>query len=80
MSLHPPDEIQFEQLTERINAKQTELRLCVFLVEHCLYLLWAHLDYYMLHAAPQQTGYSHQFNQCKSASSFPHMRVRPKAI
>lgn len=61
------DEIQFEQLTEKLTAKQTELRLCVFLVEHCLYLLWAHLDYYMLHASPVQTGYGHQFNQSKSA-------------
>lgn len=55
------DEIQFEQLTEKLTAKQTELKLCVFLVEHCLYLLWAHLDYYMLHAVPAQTSYCHQF-------------------
>lgn len=60
------DEIQFEQLTEKLAAKQTELRLCVFLVEHCLYLLWAHLDYYMLHAVPVQTSYNHQFNQSRT--------------
>lgn len=46
------DEVQFDLLTEKLTAKNTELKLCVFLAEHCLYLLWAHLDYYMLHAIP----------------------------
>lgn len=40
--------LQHQQLTERLIAKHQELKLCVLITEHCLYLLWAHLDYYML--------------------------------
>jgi nuclear pore complex protein Nup205 len=39
---------QHQQLTERLAAKNQDLKLCVFITEHCLYLLWAHLDYFML--------------------------------
>lgn len=41
---------QHQQLTEKLIAKTQELKLSVFVVEHCMYLLWAHLDYYMLRA------------------------------
>lgn len=41
---------QHQQLTDRLVAKSQDLKLCVFITEHCLYLLWAHLDYYMLRA------------------------------
>uniref|UniRef100_T1HVP0 Uncharacterized protein n=1 Tax=Rhodnius prolixus TaxID=13249 RepID=T1HVP0_RHOPR len=34
--------------TEQIESKQTQLDYCVFIVEHCMYIIWAHLDYYML--------------------------------
>lgn len=61
------DEVQFDQLTDKLSAKNHELKLCVFLVEHCLYLLWAHLDYYMLHASKAHSTHlnaaSHMFNQ-----------------
>lgn len=43
---------QQKWMRERLQEKRNELRLCVFIVEHCLYLLWAHLDYYMLRAVP----------------------------
>lgn len=33
-----------------LTNKRTELNLCIFLTEHCLYLLWTHLDFYMLRA------------------------------
>jgi nuclear pore complex protein Nup205 len=52
---------QHQQLTERLIAKNNELKLCVLISEHCLYLLWAHLDYYMLRAitpALQFNGFS----------------------
>lgn len=39
-----------QQLTEKLIAKSQELKLSVFIVEHCMYLLWAHLDYYLLRA------------------------------
>lgn len=52
---------QHQQLTDRLIAKNQDLKLCVFISEHCLYLLWAHLDYYMLRAitpALQFNGFS----------------------
>lgn len=39
-------------IVRNLREKKNELKLCVFIVEHCLYLLWAHLDYYMLRAIP----------------------------
>lgn len=52
---------QHQQLTERLVARGQDLKLCVCISEHCLYLLWAHLDYYMLRAitpALQFNGFS----------------------
>lgn len=43
---------QQRTMYERLLEKRAELKLCVFIAEHCLYLLWAHLDYYMLRAVP----------------------------
>ncbi|GAB0093387.1 Nuclear pore complex protein Nup205 [Sergentomyia squamirostris] len=40
---------------ETIKKKQEEMKLCIFIAEHCLYLLWAHLDFYMLRALPVDT-------------------------
>lgn len=39
---------QQTNLTERLLGKQSELKLTAFIVEQSLYLLWAHLDFYML--------------------------------
>lgn len=48
-------QIHHNNLTERIASKQEELKRCVFITEHCLYLLWAHLDFFMLRAIPVNT-------------------------
>lgn len=48
LSLDANVQTNYNHLTERLAMKQQELKLCVFITEHCLYLLWAHLDYYML--------------------------------
>lgn len=45
-----PDQSQYDRITEMLSNKRTELNLCVFLTEHCLYLLWTHCDFYMLRA------------------------------
>ncbi|XP_075229968.1 nuclear pore complex protein Nup205 isoform X2 [Lycorma delicatula] len=42
-------------LQARIAEKMKELQLYIFIIEHCLYLLWSHLDYYMLRAIPNRT-------------------------
>lgn len=63
LDFNSTDEAQLEQLTQKLMAKQIELRLCIFLAEHCLYLLWAHLDFYMLRAVSVN---ALQFNRSKS--------------
>lgn len=45
-----PDQSQYDRITEMLSNKRTELNLCIFLTEHCLYLLWTHCDFYMLRA------------------------------
>ncbi|EAT37498.1 AAEL010526-PA [Aedes aegypti] len=55
LSLDANVQIQHNNLTERIADKQEELKRCVFITEHCLYLLWAHLDFFMLRAIPVNT-------------------------
>ncbi|XP_055523518.1 nuclear pore complex protein Nup205 [Wyeomyia smithii] len=55
LSLDSNIQIQHDMLTERITARQEELKRCVFITEHCLYLLWAHLDFFMLRAIPVNT-------------------------
>lgn len=42
-------------LQARVAEKVQELQLYSFIIEHCLYLLWSHLDYYMLRAIPNRT-------------------------
>lgn len=52
---------QHQQISDKLTAKSEELKLCVFTLENCLYLLWSHLDYYMLRAitpALQLNGFS----------------------
>lgn len=44
------DQQQYETLSEKLLNKQDELKYCIFLTENCLYLLWAHLDFFMLRA------------------------------
>lgn len=54
-------------LTEKIVLKRGQMYHTRFQIEHCLYLLWAHLDYYMLKAIPKaknfgMVGINEQFN------------------
>lgn len=41
---------QHKALSEKLIAKNEILKLIVFTIENCVYLLWSHLDYYMLRA------------------------------
>lgn len=59
--------MQFDLLTEKLANKQQELKYCIFLTENCLYLLWAHLDYYMLRAISVN---QLQLNHSLSTSNF----------
>lgn len=42
-----------QHLALQLNLKRQELRYCSFLIENCLYLVWCHLDYYMLRSLPR---------------------------
>ncbi|XP_044732734.1 nuclear pore complex protein Nup205 [Chrysoperla carnea] len=42
-----------EVLKKQLHDKQKEMKFCKFLIENSLYLIWAHLDYYMLRAIPK---------------------------
>lgn len=44
-------------LSERLKYKQLEMDHTAFLIESCLYLIWTHLDYYMLKAVPKNKNY-----------------------
>lgn len=44
-------------LSERLKYKQQEMDYTAFLIENCLYLIWAHLDFYMLKAIPKTKNY-----------------------
>ncbi|XP_024081657.1 nuclear pore complex protein Nup205-like [Cimex lectularius] len=35
-------------VTRELDDKKRELDLCFFIIEHCMYIVWTHLDYYML--------------------------------
>lgn len=40
-------------VSEKLAKKRQEMDYCAFIIEHCLYLIWAHLDYFMLKAIPR---------------------------
>ncbi|XP_061514325.1 nuclear pore complex protein Nup205 [Anopheles gambiae] len=69
-------QLQFNLLTERVTAKQEELQRSVFIIEHYLYILWAHLDFFMLRVLPvnNRVGSSsftgHNFQSDKTDSSW----------
>lgn len=65
-NFHSTDQRQFDFLTELLHSKQRELKYCIFLTENCLYLLWAHLDFFMLRAISVN---SSQFKNAKNNCS-----------
>lgn len=52
--------VTFERLASRVKDKKREMEDIRFVVDHCLYLIWAHLDFYMLRVVPLNGG---NFNQ-----------------
>lgn len=61
------DQPQYDVITDKLQYKQQELKYSIFITENCLYLLWAHLDFFMLRAISvnylQQNG--NLLNDCK---------------
>ncbi|KAK4877381.1 hypothetical protein RN001_009887 [Aquatica leii] len=42
-----------EFLNDKLNKKKQEFEHCSFIIENLLYVLWSHIDYYMLRAIPK---------------------------
>lgn len=40
-------------ISEKLTKKKQEMEYCAFIIEHCLYIIWAHLDYFMLKVIPR---------------------------
>nr|XP_022904790.1 nuclear pore complex protein Nup205 [Onthophagus taurus] len=40
----------YEMIAEKLKMKKLEIGYATFIIEHSLYLIWVHLDYYMLKA------------------------------
>lgn len=55
LHINQKDQQQFETISEKLHNKHDELDYCIFLTENCLYLLWAHLDFYMYRAISSNT-------------------------
>lgn len=58
-------EEKLQWLSKRIAEKNSDLELCNFIIEHNLYLLWAHLDFYMYRAIPINTMHLNQDSSSK---------------
>ncbi|XP_064417895.1 nuclear pore complex protein Nup205 isoform X2 [Latimeria chalumnae] len=42
-------------LIKQINSRAKLLSLCSYIIEICLFILWRHLEYYLLHCTPTDT-------------------------
>uniref|UniRef100_A0A1B6KID0 Uncharacterized protein n=2 Tax=Graphocephala atropunctata TaxID=36148 RepID=A0A1B6KID0_9HEMI len=54
-SLEECKQLVNQAMHKEVQDKRQELESCEFVIENCLYLVWAHLDYYMLQAIPSKT-------------------------
>lgn len=62
----------YEIISERLQKKKKELKYCAFIIENALYLIWSHLDFYMLKAIPRPKnyGYIHANNTINPDSKY----------
>lgn len=65
LHINQKDHQQYETISEKLHNKHDELNYCIFLTENCLYLLWAHLDFFMFRAISMNTT---QFGKTFSAT------------
>ncbi|CAH0547709.1 unnamed protein product [Brassicogethes aeneus] len=49
----------YEVISDRLEKKKKEMEYCSFIIENSLYLIWTHLDYYMLKAIPKPKTYGY---------------------
>ena len=57
-------------IKKRLEQKTLELDHCSFLIENCLYVIWSHLDFFMLRALPKpKQGFDFDINKSTLGSS-----------
>ncbi|XP_054275578.1 nuclear pore complex protein Nup205-like [Macrosteles quadrilineatus] len=54
-SLDESKQVVNQLMLKEVQDKKSELEMCEFVIENSLYLLWAHLDVYMLQSIPTKT-------------------------
>ncbi|XP_019370536.1 PREDICTED: nuclear pore complex protein Nup205 [Gavialis gangeticus] len=60
------------RLVKLINNRAKLLSLCSYIIETCLFILWRHLEYYLLHCTPADS----QDSLLSSRSSFKSRRLQ----
>nr|XP_023028038.1 nuclear pore complex protein Nup205 [Leptinotarsa decemlineata] len=58
--LHVKREKGYEIISDRLDKKKKEINYCAFIIENSLYLIWLHLDFYMLKAIPRVENYGNR--------------------
>ncbi|XP_057651912.1 nuclear pore complex protein Nup205 [Diorhabda carinulata] len=43
----------YEVISDKLEKKKKEINYCAFIIENSLYIIWTHLDFYMLKAIPR---------------------------
>lgn len=57
-------------IKKRLEQKTLELEHCSFVIENCLYIIWSHLDFFMLRALPKpKQGFDFDLNKSVLAST-----------
>lgn len=75
-----------EIVSSKLRKKKMEIDYCNFAIEHCMYLIWCHLDYYMLKAIPRTKNFglmnsSAPFNlDCKYYSFYYSLNSNAKFV
>ncbi|CAH1106596.1 unnamed protein product [Psylliodes chrysocephalus] len=49
----------YEVISDRLEKKRREISYCTFILENALYLVWSHLDFYMLKAIPKMRSFEY---------------------
>lgn len=70
----------YEIISERLEKKKKEMEYCAFIIENSLFIIWVHLDYYMLKAIPKPKTYGyllHSNASLNADSKFSCLIIKP---
>ncbi|XP_066259964.1 nuclear pore complex protein Nup205 [Euwallacea similis] len=71
----------YEIISEKLAKKKREMEYCALIIENSLYVIWAHLDYFLLRAVPnpRSTTYIHPVSNASGTEVFPSGHSDPIA-